>query len=281
MSGGRITIRLMGDRKTDSGGGCAGALLLFTVFMLLAWPYYLGTWLAVQFGAGNPSTARDVAGWFFEALWLVFLLTIAVGGWLDKRRQETRARRLEMEKRQRMLDLGAGGARLYEQAAASVDKIAESEAARSGWLGDSADFDFRADMRAIADNLRRAEEIRKVTAEASAIRHFTESDKRMLQDAQHAVAKLEDSVRQRVSLIGKCAQHADDIDRALRDDRERVDMAKRRDDLRRRLGPMIYGAEPMSTETTSESVDVVTARAAAFQELKALIDKYRIEADGG
>lgn len=268
----------MGARKTDSGGSFALGLLLFVVFMLLAWPYYLGTWLAVQFGAGNPSTARDVVGWFFEVLWLVFLVTIAAGAWLAKRREETQARRLEMEKRQRKLDFGADGARLYEQAEASVSKITESEAARTGWLGDRADFDFRADLEAISADLRRAEEIRKVTVDAASIRHFTEADTKMLQDAQRAVARLEGSVKQRVTLIGKCAQQADDIDSALRDGRERVDMARRREDLRRRLSPMIYGAQPISTETTSESADVVTARAAAFHELKALIDKHR--ADG-
>lgn len=277
----------MGGRKSDDGGDVAKGVLLFIAFLFFAWPYLLGTWLAVQLGADNPSTARDVAGWSLEVLWLTFLGAIVVGAWLDKRRTETEARELELEtqrreleKRQRQLDFGAAGARLYEQAQDSVAKIAASEAARTGWLGDPADFDFRADLKAIADNLRRAEEIRKVTAEASSIRHFTKSDKKMLQDARDATARLENSVTERVTLIGECARQAGDIDSALRDERERGVMAKRREDLRSRLGPMLYGGHTLPAEPLSESADVVTARAAAFHELKALIDRHRIESDG-
>jgi hypothetical protein len=41
--------------------------------VLVVWPWYAGTYLAVQFGAGNPSLARTVTGWVFEAPWLTFL----------------------------------------------------------------------------------------------------------------------------------------------------------------------------------------------------------------
>lgn len=255
-------------------------VLLFIAFVCLAWPYFLGTWLAVQFGADNPSKGREVTGWVLEALWLIVLASISAALWLSKRREETQARRLELAKRKRTKEFGSAGARLFEEAEASVSRISQSEAARTGWLGDPADFDFHADLAAIADNLRRAEEIRTVTSDASSIRHFTESDKRMLHDAQLTVTTLENSVKQRVKLIGECAQQADDIDRELRDDRERSEMAKRREDLRSRLGPILYGAENPATATPSESADVVTTRAAAFHELKALIDRYRIEADG-
>jgi hypothetical protein len=270
----------MGERKSDNGPAVAALVLLGIAFIFIAWPYYLGTWLAVQFGADNPSTARDVTGWVLEVLWLSALAFLVIGTSLDKRRAEEEARRRELEKRQRTTELGRAGARVFDEAETSVSRIAGSEAARAGWLGDPADFDFRADLKFIADSLRRAEEIRKVTADASSIKHFTESDKRMLNDAQRVVAKLEDSVKQRVKLIGECAQQADDIDRALHDDRERVVMAKRREDLRKRLGPILYGAEQMPREIPSESADVVSARAAAFHELKALIDKHRIESIG-
>ncbi|MFN8031885.1 MAG: hypothetical protein U0Q47_01155 [Mycobacterium sp.] len=276
----------MGARN-DDGGFIGFAILAFIVFFAIAWPYLLGTWLAVQLGADDPSTARNVTGWVLEALYLIGLVSIPIGLWLRKEREAIEARRLEAErraaelaKRQRKVEFGSAGVRLFEEAEASVSRIAASEAARTGWLGDPADFDFRADLEAIADNLRRAEKIRTVTADASSIRNFTESDKEMLHDAQLAVAKLENSVKQRVKLIGECAQQADDIDRALREDRESVEMAKRREDLRGRLGPILYGSGNMPTETPSESADVVTARAAAFHDLKALIDKHRIEAIG-
>jgi len=268
----------MGARKTDNGENLAWAILLAIAFFAIAWPYFLGTWLAVQLGADNPSTARDVTGWVLEVLWLVALASLASWAWLRKKREENEAHRRELAKRQRRREFGSAGAQLFEEAEASVARIAASEAARAGWLGDPSDFDFRADLDAIADNLRRVEKIRTVTADAPTIRNFSESDKQMLRDAQLAVAKLESSVNQRVELIGECAQQADDIDRILREDRESVEMAKRRDDLRDRLGPILYGSGKTPTESPSESADVVTARATAFHDLKALIDKHRIDA---
>ncbi|GJO46696.1 hypothetical protein NJB1604_27140 [Mycobacterium marinum] len=276
----RANIQRMEARKADRGEDLAKGILLVIAFLAIAWPYFLGTWLAVQLGADNPSTARDVTGWVLEALWLTTLSVFAMRLWLSKRREETEARRLKITKRQRKVEFGSAGARLFEEAEASVSRIAASEAARTGWLGDPADFDFRADLEAIADNLRRVEKIRTATANASSIQNFTESDKQMLRDAQLAVAKLESSVNQRVKLIGKCAQQADDIDRRLSEDRESVEMAKRRDELRDRLGPILYGPGKMPTETPSESADAVTARATAFHDLKALIDKHRMEATG-
>jgi hypothetical protein len=37
------------------------------------WPWFFGTYLAVQFGAANPSLARTITGWVFEAPWIAFL----------------------------------------------------------------------------------------------------------------------------------------------------------------------------------------------------------------
>ncbi|OBK82276.1 hypothetical protein A5649_09300 [Mycolicibacter heraklionensis] len=270
----------MGTSKTDGEGDVAKGILMVIAFFAIAWPYFLGTWLAVQLGASNPSTARDIAGWVLEALWLIALSCLAIGWWLREKQRETEARHLEAVRRQRVVEFGPAGARLFKEAEESVLRIAASEAARTGWLGDPADFDFHADLEAIADNLRRGKEIRAVTADASAIQGFTESDKQMLHDAQLAVARLENSVKQRVKLIGECSRHADDIDRTLREDRESVAMAKRRDDLRDRLGPILYSSGTMPTETVSESADVVTARATAFHDLKVLLDKHRIEAAG-
>jgi hypothetical protein len=42
-----------------------------------AWPWFLGTYLAVQFGAANPSLARTITGWAFQAPWLTFLALMA------------------------------------------------------------------------------------------------------------------------------------------------------------------------------------------------------------
>ncbi len=281
------------SKKSDNAGGMLLLLLLCVGWLALAWPYLFGTWLAVQFGADNPSVARSVTGWALEVVWLAFLLTVAVVVWLDEKRKKDEARRLELEKaaiarrlefeeQQRRASFGEKGARLYEQAAASVAQISGSEAARAGWLGDPTDFDFRSDLTAIAANLRRAEQIRKVRGEGASIKHLTATDEKMLEDAQGAIAALENAAKERSRLIGECARQAADIDAQLADDRERGVSAKRREDLRNRLGPMLYGTQNMPAEMLpSESADVVKARAAAFHELRGVLRNYRLDSDGG
>lgn len=275
------SIRRMGAKKSDDGTSIVVVMLFCVGFLILAWPYLLGTWLAVQLGADNPSTARSVVGWVFESLWLIALAAVPLGRWYDKRRRAAEEERLALEARQRLRDFGAAGARLYGQAEASVASIAASEAARAGWLGNPADFDFRADLDAIAVNLRPAEEIRKVQAEGASIKHLTAADKKMLDDAQRAITRLETAAKERVRLIGECARQAADIDRQLADDRERGVMAKRREDLRSRLGPMLYGTSNIPADIPSESADVVNARAAAFRELRGVLRNYGLDEDGG
>ena len=225
-----------------------------------------------------------LVSWGLFALWIGKVL----GTWVDKknkaanaRRLELQSRRRELEKQQRIVDFGVEGARLYEQAAESVAWIAGSEAARAGWLGDPSDFDFRADLAAIADNLRRAEEIRKAEGDGASIMHLSAADKKMLDDARQAIAALENAATERSRLIEECARQAGVIDTQLADDRERAVMAKRREDLRKRLGPVLYGTQNVPAEVPSESADVVKARAAAFHELRGLLRNYRPDGDGG
>jgi hypothetical protein len=49
------------------------AYTLIAIALAFAWPWFFGTYLAVQFGADNPSLARTITGWVFEAAWLAFL----------------------------------------------------------------------------------------------------------------------------------------------------------------------------------------------------------------
>jgi hypothetical protein len=46
-------------------------------FLAAAWPYLLGTWIAVQLGAGQPSSARTSTGWVLEIVYLAGLPFIA------------------------------------------------------------------------------------------------------------------------------------------------------------------------------------------------------------
>ncbi|MGC5258204.1 IS3 family transposase [Gordonia sp. DT218] len=42
--------------------------------IVIAWPWMIGTHLAVPLGAGSPSPARSVVGWALEVPWIVLLL---------------------------------------------------------------------------------------------------------------------------------------------------------------------------------------------------------------
>lgn len=250
--------------------------IVFIGFLVIAWPYLFGTWLAVRLGADNPSTARTATGWILEALWLGGFALLAGRIWLAAERNKEEERQRELAEQQQARDFGPEGLRLFKEAETAVSSIAATEAARDGWLGKSVDFDFSADLAAIAENLRRAQEIRNVMANASLIDNFTPSDEIMLKDAQHTLATLEGSAKQRAGLIQRCANQAGDIDDVLRQERENIEMEKRREELRDRLGPMIYGGKPPQSDTASDAVDIVTARVAAFHEIKALIGTDRI-----
>lgn len=95
-----------GGRSSGGGGLLAWLLVAGVLILVVAWPYFLGTFIAVQCGAWNPSTARFVVGWIFE----VFYIAGLVGWFLFER--EKRARRAA-EEAQRMAELTASGA-VYE-----------------------------------------------------------------------------------------------------------------------------------------------------------------------
>lgn len=45
-------------------------------FVVVAWPYLLGTYIAVQCGAWNPSTERFVVAWLFEVIYIAALVAL-------------------------------------------------------------------------------------------------------------------------------------------------------------------------------------------------------------
>lgn len=64
-------------------------LIFLKWILLLTWPWFFGTWLAVAvFHAANPSTARTATGAIFEGVWLT---AIAVGAFIEVRRPRTKS----------------------------------------------------------------------------------------------------------------------------------------------------------------------------------------------
>src|SRR5688572_6101289 len=56
-------------RGGGGGGGLLSALIpLLVVMFAVFWPYLLGTWIAVELGAAQGSTAANVLGWILEAI---------------------------------------------------------------------------------------------------------------------------------------------------------------------------------------------------------------------
>lgn len=97
-------------RGSGSGSGGAGLIAWLIVaailFFITAWPFLLGTFIAVQLGAWNPSTERLVAGLCFEVVYVAALV-----GWFFYAREQ-RTSRAAQEAR-RTAELAASGV-VYE-----------------------------------------------------------------------------------------------------------------------------------------------------------------------
>jgi hypothetical protein len=75
--------------RRSGGGGLVGFVAIALLFLLVAWPYLLATYIAVKLGAPNPSTARSVVGWGFEFL-VVAGLIVGITVWATKTVARTR-----------------------------------------------------------------------------------------------------------------------------------------------------------------------------------------------
>lgn len=102
------------SRRSSGDAGFIGFVMVAGfLFLMVAWPYLLGTYLAVQSGADNPSGARSFVGWFFEIAYIGGLIA-----WFLLTR-ETRAQRAA-DARQAHADLIASGAVYETRAGRSV-----------------------------------------------------------------------------------------------------------------------------------------------------------------
>lgn len=202
----------------------------------------------------------------------------------QQQRVEQRKQRVEQRKqreRERVERLGKDGIKTLVQMKAAVKRIAETEAAREGWLGDAAEINFSADLLLTEDQLAKMAAIRAMIGEAKRLPNPTDDDKEMAKEAEAAVRKLEAAVRERIQMIEGCARKAEEVDETLRAERRRAAVAEQRDALRGRLGAMLSGVELTPDSPPSDSVDAVNTRAEAFRELKDSIEPRNLGLDGG
>jgi hypothetical protein len=177
-----------------------------------------------------------------------------------------RAETARRERQLRVDNLGRENAAHLEFALGAVQRVAASEAARAGWLGD---VDFSADVEAITANFEKVHALRGVASRLSALDTPSADDCRLFAEAMAAADELERAGIERVELIERCAQEAELIDKSLDTEREDARVAEQRAEIHSKLSAMLYGIEVAPDFTpTHSAVDAVMARVAAYREIK-------------
>lgn len=201
-----------------------------------------------------------------------------------RRRQQQKAEREAATRRavnreKRVKELGKEGADLLKNAESATQRIARTEAARTGWLGDPTELDFRADLMMITAYARTATQLRGLIDEHRALPNLSVEDRDMVEDARRKSKRLMDQARERTKLLEKCAEKASLIDQSLRDEREESRIAERRDEVRSRMSAALYGVDATPPKPPSEATDKVEALASAYCEIKHVIDNQRCAAE--
>jgi len=89
--GGGVGPLSLGGSWRGTGGYVGLAIQAAIIGFVAFWPYLLGTWLAVQFGAAEGSAAAEVAGWVLEAFYVAGILALFVMSSRAKRVAEEQA----------------------------------------------------------------------------------------------------------------------------------------------------------------------------------------------
>ncbi|GAA3970304.1 hypothetical protein [Gordonia caeni] len=256
-------------KGNDSNAGCFGFIALVAVAsVLVAIP--AGAWIAI--------------GVIVAVIAVILIVGAAVGS--HRERQEALAAAAEAERRAqavaeekaRVARLGKGNAKRVDAAVKAAQQVAESEAAREGWLGE---VDFSVDIAEISDGFERAVALRGMADELKRLDAPTADDRRILAEATATVSRLEEAAKKRADLIAKCAVEARLIDESLRKERADAWTAEQRSQLHGELAAMLYGIEAAPPITAGDSgVDRVMARVAGYREVTEQIRLARAEGFG-
>ncbi|MFZ2510542.1 MAG: hypothetical protein WAW85_05560 [Gordonia sp. (in: high G+C Gram-positive bacteria)] len=178
------------------------------------------------------------------------------------------AARAERERRKQFVDeLGRRTVARIDWARSSADRVAASEAAREGWLGDT---DFGPDLAAIVDSFRRARALREKAAALIVLDSSNIDDRRIIDEAEAAAQVLDDAANRNVDLIERCAAEAAAIDESLQADREAAATAQQRTELHGELSALLYGveADPVASSNADSAAERVMARVRGYREIK-------------
>lgn len=237
--------------------------------------------------AGGFQLAAAFGGYWLVvslALWLAVLLLMRRSAEKRQERQiaeqqreiaeqkSARARR-QAEGAARIDELGELGIKLIDQAEAATRRIADTEAARTGWLGDPTELDFSADLAMIVANVKQVARLRKLTAELQAIPDPADDDRALLAEAKSKTRHLAAQAAEHTERLYKCAAQAQLIDVSLRDERARARVAEQSDDVRSRMHAMLYGVDITPDGSRPDTADRVLGLVAAYREIKGDVER--------
>lgn len=78
-----------------------------------------------------------------------------------------------------------------------------------------------------------------------------------------------------MELLERCASEAHLIDESLRRERDRVQLAAKREELHGELAAMLYGIEAAEATQAESAADAVLARVQAYRDIKGEIERAR------
>ncbi len=183
---------------------------------------------------------------------------------------EERAQLIKARRRDR---LGSENLERLEAAHEAADRVAASEAAAEGWLGE---VDFADDLRTIADHFEKSTALRKTATDLTSLADPGPDDRRIVGDARIAAERLEYAANRLADLMIRCADEADLIDDSLRRQRESAENERRRAELHGDLSAMLYGVESTPAEDAAEyDAERVLARVTAYREIVKEIARVR------
>ncbi|MEI7544067.1 MAG: hypothetical protein WCJ53_04505 [Mycobacteriaceae bacterium] len=189
---------------------------------------------------------------------------------MAKKQREENARRA---KQQLINDVGPENAALIESVRAAVKRVAASEAARAGWLGD---VDFTTDLLAITSNFKKVKALRNVADELSTLDKPGPDDQKIIAEGRSTADAMGQAAIEWVNLIKKCEAEAKLVDESLQAERKDAKTAEQRAALHAKLSSMLYGIEAAPSSTPEDSAaDAVMARVQAYREIKNQIQQSR------
>ena len=101
----------------------SGLLIVAILVIAAGGPYFLGAWLAVHFGADNPSTTRTLVAWLFEVPWLIVLAVFGLRAY----RKHVAYQAAVAEYNAPRAVAGPGGSTVYHHGGCTINhKTAES-----------------------------------------------------------------------------------------------------------------------------------------------------------